>query len=124
VAFRSTRLRLFGWLESLGSGFAISWLRSTLAHTREQLPDWVLYSLPDGLWLFSLLLFLCLLWRGDERVTQQLQLAVTLGAVAHEAAQAAWPTTGTFSWGDMTAYGLAALGARFLTPFDDRTQEV
>lgn len=61
LLYRSLTLRMFSWLKTLGLyQMVLSWRESLgLCH----LPNWVIYSLPDGLWMGAyLLLMYMLLW--------------------------------------------------------------
>lgn len=78
---------------------------------RPVIPDWAIYSLPDGLWLFSLLLCLQVVWQR-RREWNQIWLFFVLAAVCHEFFQGVWSGLGTFSWTDVEFYLLAAFAAR------------
>ena len=60
LLYRSLTLRMFSWLKTLGLyQMVLSWRESLgLCH----LPNWVIYSLPDGLWMGAYLLLMYMLW--------------------------------------------------------------
>jgi hypothetical protein len=64
VLFRSPRLRVFGWLEAVGLGDVVPAARAWARPAAEHLPGWLLYSAPDGLWVYGLTACLALVWRG------------------------------------------------------------
>ncbi len=68
------------------------------------LPHWMLYNLPDGLWLFSLLQALALLWKNDPEKNMWL-LVGTLMAIVHEVGQWSGMLPGTFDILDLVMYG-------------------
>lgn len=63
VLFRSTKLLMFRWFEFIGIMPFILHLR--IHHVI--LPGWVLYSLPDALWVYSLSLFIGILWYNGDK---------------------------------------------------------
>jgi hypothetical protein len=65
IFFRSTSLRMFGWFETLGLNNLINEARIALSVTKNQLPKWVYFSLPDGLWVYSFTSALVLIWEGE-----------------------------------------------------------
>jgi hypothetical protein len=64
VLFRSPRLRVFGWLRAVGLGEVVPAARAWARPAAEHLPQWLLYSAPDGLWVYGLTACLALVWRG------------------------------------------------------------
>ena len=52
----------------IGLKEAISYLRLFTLPFYDNLPDWFLYSLPDGIWLFSYLSVLLLIW--DNKISK------------------------------------------------------
>ena len=111
VGWRSTSLRLFGWLEHAGVlELALAW-RTWVKTWPYTLPEWVRYSLPDGLWLFAYLSCLRWIWRKDWR-RGWLWFVISVGlAVGTELAQALHWLPGTFDIIDVLVYVLAALFA-------------
>lgn len=63
VLFRSTKLLMFRWFEFVGIMPLILHLR--IHHVT--LPGWVLFSLPDALWVYSLTLFVGILWYNGNK---------------------------------------------------------
>lgn len=60
LLYRSLTLRMFSWLKSLGLyQTVLSWRESSRFYS---LPDWGIYSLPDGLWMCAYLLLMYVLW--------------------------------------------------------------
>ncbi len=56
VWWRSTDLLVFRWIELVGASDLV--VRPEVA-----LPSWVLYSLPDGCWVYSYTSLMLLIWR-------------------------------------------------------------
>ena len=110
VAARPMQLRWTTWIEALGLGGTLDAVRDWTRPMRGALPEWCVYSLPDGLWLFSLLTALDCVWGGAGRPPAIVRGAALVAALAHEAAQARWGRLGTFCWADVACYA-AAWGA-------------
>ena len=90
----------------------MSW-RDLCAPLKGYLPDWVIYSLPDGLWLFSLLTILDRVWRGHN-AGLPVACFVVIAAVGLELVQMVDPRLGTFDVLDvavqLTAASISPIG--------------
>ncbi len=93
VLFRSTELRMFNWFSYLGLENLIYFLREVFYHFNHYLPFWALYSLSDGLWVYSFTSALLIIWEG--RLTIWLSLPLMSGPFA-EIAQLVKIFPGTF----------------------------
>ena len=62
ISFRQGTLKMFRWFDSFNLSAVISKLRLYTMPISDHLPDWFLYSFPDGLWVFSYLSLLLLVW--------------------------------------------------------------
>ena len=60
LTFRGENLLMFNWLNELDLMYQIDNLRAY--NQKIYLYDWVLYSLPDGLWLLAYLLIIDSIW--------------------------------------------------------------
>jgi hypothetical protein len=112
IVFRHKSLILFDWLQQLHLMPVVADLRAITVPMGEALPDWVLFSLPDGLWLLSYLLFVRMVWAdGPKRPMWAWAGLGLLVSVGHEVSQAAGLVSGTFDWADMAAYTAATIVA-------------
>ena len=69
------------------------------------LPDWFLYNLPDGLWLFSGINFFSWVWKNDAGLRQYgYSTTLILLAMISEVLQYLSIIPGTFDWTDLIAY--------------------
>ena len=68
LSFRKESLLMFTWFDSFGLSFAVNYLRDFLYPYKAVLPNWFLYSLPDGLWLYSFVFFLSFLWENEKPI--------------------------------------------------------
>ena len=105
LTFRSTELNMFRLYEHAGP-----WVD----HLREWgdsivLPDWVRYSLPDGMWLLSYLLLVDAIWNRFDRTSCVWYLIIPAVAFGSELAQVFWGLTGTADPMDFVCYGAAVL---------------
>ena len=62
ITFRQDTLIMFSWLDSIYLLDVISDYRLFTMPLSAHLPSWFLYSLPDGLWLFSFVSILLAIW--------------------------------------------------------------
>ena len=66
ILFRSRRLVIFQWMHSLGiRDDFISDIRKPFENIFLELPAWSIYSLPDGLWVFSFVSCALYIWQNS-----------------------------------------------------------
>ena len=63
IAFRSSNIILFKWIDYIVLIDPVENLRIVTLPYKEYLPDWFLYSLPDGLWMFSYSCIVLVIWK-------------------------------------------------------------
>ena len=105
LLFRTRSLLVFHWVEAIGLQGHLTVLRDAVSDV--QLPQWLLYSLPDGLWVYATTSWMVLIWR-EPRSWLWLSTGVLL-AVGAEAGQAVGCIPGTYQHLDMLFYGGAFL---------------
>lgn len=111
VLWRPTRLRVFSWLAQLGLGDAVLKARASTACLGEQLPSWVLYTLPDALWAMALSAAMARIWRETLRARGAwiwLAMGALIGAGGEGLQWLGW-LPGTADWADALA-SLAGAG--------------
>jgi hypothetical protein len=108
VLARPKGLIVFDWLDVVGLTPMVDSLRAATP----ELPEWVLYSLPTGLWSYAFSASVSLIWRA-QRIERRLWLAVVSATcLASEIGQAIKVVPGTFSMQDLTANAVGCfLGA-------------
>ena len=99
VGWRSTDLLVFRWIEVVGA-------TGLVYRPSVPLPGWVLYSLPDGCWVYAYTSWLLMIW---GRMTAWVFTGVVL-AVGAELGQLIGIVPGTYDHLDMAFY----VGAFFL----------
>ena len=93
VLFRAETIRFFKWIDVFKIDLYIQSCREAVTGLKEIAPNWFIYSLPDGIWVYSLSSALLLLW--DGKLTGWLFIPF-LGGVMLEFFQAWNLLTGTF----------------------------
>ena len=118
VLFRTESLILFEWFRWVHLMPMIAEIRTITLPLAKGFPKWVLFSLPDGLWLLSFLLFVRTVWiDASKRAMWMWAGAGLVCSFGHELLQALGLVSGTFDWSDVLAYLIAAgtaLGPRWV----------
>ena len=80
------------------------------------LPEWVLYAAPDGLWMFALCLIIWVIW-DLKRSRKGMRWFIASGSmgILFEFAQAFDRMPGVFDWKDLVAMILGAFLSIFFT---------
>lgn len=97
LLFRNKSLLMFSWIRCLGLDAWLEEIRRQAGPLKDRLPDWVIYSLPNALWIYSILAFLYLLWRPRPVVFRWLAVLVALATPLMEMMQMMHLISGTFS---------------------------
>ena len=63
--FRSMTIRIFTFYEYIGIAKIVTYIRSGFSEYIFYIPKWIIYSLPDGLWVYSLTSMLILIWKRE-----------------------------------------------------------
>jgi len=74
VLWRPETIRLFGWLELVGLGSCVGLIRSYSIYVYDYIPEWIIFSLPNGLWAFSYAFIITALWWGSNSKLKYLWL--------------------------------------------------
>lgn len=110
VLFRSYSLTMFIWFDVLGLSNIIESARNISLQYSGTLPSWVLYSLPDGLWIFSYVCLTTLIW-FDSSIKKLLTwvLIIPIVAILSEVGQLSTFIPGTFDIIDILFYLLGTV---------------
>ena len=106
LLWRSKTILLFSWLRFVGLYAPVAALRAQCAGVKHLIPGVILYSVPDGLWLYSFTALMGLIWFNEPRRSIRafwIVLPVLL-AVGSEFAQRFRLIPGTFDWWDVVSY--------------------
>ncbi|MGK0390460.1 MAG: hypothetical protein ACI94Y_003213 [Maribacter sp.] len=102
IFYGTLGIRLVDWATQIG--FINKW-RTSLSLS---LPDWVIFNLTDGIWLFSLLQLIDIIWQEEKGGHIWLALSVIM-AIGHELGQLFNVFSGTFDWLDILAYAIVSV---------------
>ncbi|HAS42505.1 MAG TPA: hypothetical protein DCS93_18645 [Microscillaceae bacterium] len=109
VCFRTNTLKLFDWIALVGLDHFVEHLRYYTMPYKKHIPGWVLFSLPDGLWMFSYGCAICYLWKHKPSKQPYFWiLLVTLLILLVEVLQLFQITSGVFDPLDVLFYILGA----------------
>ena len=74
------------------------------------LPEWLIFNVPDGLWFYSFLMWLILMWQYEKGIQPFIWYSfLILGAIGAEFLQKLSVIQGTYDTKDIYAYFLAVL---------------
>ncbi len=103
LLFRPLHLNVFHWLNAVGlydSILSLRYLTSNLI-----LPDWVVFSLPNGLWSYSFMFFILLIWGDTNNILKWFfVMVVVIISVGSEFGQLWGFVSGTFCLEDIFVY--------------------
>jgi hypothetical protein len=106
ILSRSTTLVMFRWFRFIGIINGIQALRSSAHPYLDLLPNWVYFSLPEGLWYLSGLLAFEAIWGSEARLRRQRRawlILFSLLAVGSELGQLPGWVPGRFDFMDLAA---------------------
>ncbi len=66
LCFRTLRLNVFNWFNAFGLSGLVTFLRCHFGIFQKFLPNWIVNSLPDGLWAYSFIYSINLIWNKRE----------------------------------------------------------
>jgi hypothetical protein len=69
ISFRTESLTMFKWFAIASLDVPIAHLRAITLALALNLPSWLLYSLPNGLWVFSYISLMLMIWKN--KINQQ-----------------------------------------------------
>ncbi|REG88254.1 hypothetical protein [Algoriphagus antarcticus] len=64
LTYRTDSLVMFGWFNEIGLSDKIGLLRSNYQLQNLTIPNWIKFSLPDALWLFSFTYITLIIWEN------------------------------------------------------------
>lgn len=105
LLFRTSSLKIFNWLNYFNIDFLNSSIRLNAFTYSKLVPQWILFSLPDGLWTFSYVCLMLYIW--NFKISLQSIIWITLIpfiAVFSEIGQAFNLIQGTFDYLDLFFY--------------------
>ena len=111
ILFRSKRLVMFDWFADVGLLDSIFAIRGEFNQYKSCLPDWIYFSLPDGLWTYAFSSTFLIVWQNDFKIARLwLIIPFLLGCVV-EIAQGMQIFRGTFDLLDLAFSVVGILGS-------------
>ena len=113
LSYRPLSLAMFRWTNTTAD---THWLMSIRQVVPQDMPDWIVYALPDGLWACSYTIFIGTIWDFNIQRCMYLLFLIPLLGIISEFLQGCSMLPGIFDWIDLIAYtsGLI-IGLIFLT---------
>lgn len=104
IGYRETNILMFKWALSLKMESIVKYIRVNTI-SKKTLPSWIIFSLPDGLWLFSCTSLLLLIWGNKINKKNMVWiLLIPSFAILSEIAQGLGIIKGTFDFNDIISY--------------------
>lgn len=119
LLFRSKSLLLYKWI-GIDQSIDLVGMNKSVS-VKNTIIIWILFSLPDGLWLYSLTAIMILIWGKETTLFKY--FFIYLGffiAVFHEFGQYLHIFRGTFDMGDILAYIICMFAALLITNYRGR----
>tara|TARA_R110001606_G_scaffold370990_2_gene527654 strand:+ start:715 stop:1158 length:444 start_codon:yes stop_codon:yes gene_type:complete len=105
LLFRTSSLKMFGWYKTIGLGEFTNGLRKLTIPFADKIPDWILFSLPDGLWIFSYVSLVLFIWNNSISKNNLFWiLIIPILAICSEIGQLLGFVQGVFDVTDLLLY--------------------
>lgn len=65
ILFRQVPLKIYSWIDNTDIMYYINFLQQKSKVHINQVPEWIIYSLPDGLWVFSYVCLSLIIWKRE-----------------------------------------------------------
>ncbi len=115
ILFRDESLCMFTWARALGLGGLVQAARVHSMPYVGYLPEWLLFSLPDGAWVFACTAVFARLWPDGPWPLRLAWIGMgSILAIGGEIGQWFGFVPGTFDPTDLVAYALAGVMAFWL----------
>lgn len=116
IMWRDTGMLMFRWAEIIGLSGVVDWLREVGGAYGSYVPDWLMFSLPDGCWVYSCTAFFARLWREETSMLRWFWIGIgPVLAIGGEFGQLVPGfVPGTFDLVDLIAYFIAAAASFYV----------
>jgi len=103
--FRTEKLLMFKWINFIGAEDVLNKIRLITLNFRPYIPDWLLYSMPDGLYVFSYVSLMLAVWNMKLTLTSIFWiLNIPLIIIVSEIGQLFLIVPGTYDIKDLSFY--------------------
>jgi hypothetical protein len=115
LLWRQDTLLYFAWLDAIRLSAPAETVRAYCVPLYPYIPDWTVYSLPNGLWAFSYALFISYLWRDNRTSVRYLWYAsVPVLCIGWELLQYTGTIPGVFCYNDLSVSAAGVCIGMFL----------
>jgi hypothetical protein len=109
ILFRPSEYVFFSWISAIGFDSWFNLARNSSLPSSPDLPEWIVYSLPNGFWAFAYALLITIIWSGSKsRIRYLWMTSIPLLVLGYEILQYSNIITGTFCIQDV-ALGITGL---------------
>ncbi len=115
LLFRPLHLTVFHWANTIGLYSSVIKARA-LFDIGYLMPEWFVYSLPNGLWAYSFMFFMSFIWGDVKSMSKTFFIVlVVILTVGSELGQLLGLVPGTFCLADMLFYTFGLLAGSLLS---------
>lgn len=107
IGYRSETLLMFKWFECIGISDYIIHFRDICS--KYNIPYFIKYSLPDGLWLLSYMMIIGTIWDNRNYTYYLFIYIIPFAAISMELIQIIFSSLGTFDILDILSYVMAII---------------
>ena len=109
ILLRPSEHLFFGWISMAGLEQWMSPARSVSPALGQLFPEWLVFSLPNGLWSFAYALLITRIWSGSRSWLKYFWMAtIPVMVLGFEILQQSGTIPGTFSLSDL-AFGISGM---------------
>jgi len=108
IFWRDESLLMFEWAEAIGLTQWVVVAREAMGPYGSWVPEWVMFSVPDGAWVYAGTAFFGRLWRDGPMWAHVGWTGIAAAlAIGGELGQITGLVPGTFDWVDLVCYAVA-----------------
>ncbi|AWG24237.1 hypothetical protein FK004_02865 [Flavobacterium kingsejongi] len=105
ILFRKSSLIMFSWIDNVEIQQEINSLRNHRLYFQNKMPEWIMFSLPDGFCVFSYMNLMFLLWNNQMNIKNSFWLLIIpIVAILSELEQLITLIPETFYMKDLVMY--------------------
>lgn len=110
ILFRPNEAIFVNWTSTVGLDNWLNIARHKSHTLYLYLPEWIVFSLPNGLWAFAYALLITVIWSGSKSMTKYFWMAsIPLLVLGFEILQYTGVIPGTFCLQDITLGGIGLI---------------
>lgn len=114
ILFRPTEAVFLSWFSTLGIDSWLGAVRGSSVSVNSLLPNWMIYSLPNGLWAFAYTLIILRIWKGSNSIMKCFwYISIPVLVFGFEVLQYTGDLPGTFCRCDLL-WGVLGINLGFL----------